>query len=182
MKVKTLIELLSKCDPESLVITEDGEGNVFDTTNVEINGGEVQIMYGNGDTTYNDDLPEERKIRSYYPSYDSEYDSEIAETLRLAGVQLNENSDSFYASCIAQDIELHPDSNIYIKPKNNTLINSKEELENIIQYIEYIMKKYNVNEIIAIEVYENLSKSKISFSDLLKIYELLNEKDKSTEY
>ena len=86
MKVKTLIELLSKCDPESLVITEDGEGNVFDTTNVEINGGEVQIMYGNGDTTYNDDLPEERKIHSY----DSEYDSEIAETLRIAGIQLNE--------------------------------------------------------------------------------------------
>ena len=86
MKVKTLIELLSKCDPESLVITEDGEGNVFDTTNVEINSGEVQIMYGNGDTTYNDDLPEERKIHSY----DSEYDSEIAETLRIAGIQLNE--------------------------------------------------------------------------------------------
>lgn len=86
MKVKTLIELLSKCDPESLVITEDGEGNVFDTTNVEINGGEVQIMYGNGDTTYNDDLPEERKIHSY----DSEYDSEIAETLRIAGIQINE--------------------------------------------------------------------------------------------
>ncbi len=86
MKVKTLIELLSKCDPESLVITEDGEGNVFDTTNVEINGGEVQIMYGNGDTTYNDDLPEERKIHSY----DSEYDSEIAETLRISGIQINE--------------------------------------------------------------------------------------------
>lgn len=94
------------------------------------------------------------------------FDSEINETLRIAGVQLNENSDDFYAACIAQDLK--SDNNIYIQSDEEIDDGQDYNEEKIIQSINYIMKKYNLKEDwIAAKAYSELSQ--IDYFDIMYI-------------
>lgn len=173
MKVSEAIQILNKMPQNSDIFIEDGEGNPFYLEDIEnVGNNHVFLSYGTGKSELNhESLYNWNSFNhSFEDSKDeTNFDSEIAETLRLAGVQLNENSDSFYSSCIVQHINSHPDSNIYIQA-NDEFDNGQEPNEDkIVQSVKYIAKKYKTDKTVAAEAYAMLTD--MNASEILKIME-----------